>query len=72
VDEESMKSVLNADEGGNWDCAFVTAIDSWEMFKAFPRNIDEDKQGRELEYDTGYSMRISPGYIPILYMELIK
>jgi hypothetical protein len=72
VDEESMRSVLKADSEGGWEGAFVTAIDSWETFKNFPRNLEEDKEGRDLELDTGYSMRVSPGYIPILYVELIK
>jgi hypothetical protein len=72
VDEESMRSVLKADESGDWESAFVTAIDSWETFKTFPRNLEEDKEGRELAFDVGYSMRIKPGYIPILYTELIK
>jgi hypothetical protein len=72
VDEESMKSVLKADQGGDWNSAFVTAIDSWETFKDFPHNFEEDKEGRDLDFDTGYSMRTSPGYIPILYVELVK
>jgi hypothetical protein len=72
VDEESMRSVLKADENGDWESAFVIAIDSWEKFKTFPRNLEEDKEGRELAFDVGYSMRIPPGYIPILYTDLIK
>jgi hypothetical protein len=72
VDEESMKSILKADEDGNWDCAFVTAIDTWEKFKPFPRNLEEDKQDRDLIYDPGYSMRIPVDYIPVLYVDLIK
>jgi hypothetical protein len=72
VDEESMKSVLKADQNGDWNSAFVTVMDLWETFKEFPRNLEEDKGGRDLEFDTGYSMRTSPGYVPILYVELVK